>query len=295
MRPRAIAGALAAALVTMSVVTAIGVRARAASAQGTGTDTGAGSADSSVAALERAARAAPDDAEAHYRLALAYARQGGAAGFLRRTQLARRMASELRRTIALAPGHVLAHEEFARYALAAPALLGGGMKRARAEAAILRTIAPERSLVLVGWIAHHENRARAAEQSFRAAIAQYPDSAAAYLALGHLLRDAERNDDAFAAFARASALKPDNRQALYQMGLIGALTGTHLEAAEAAMLKFIGQGLTTGEASAAAVHRRMGLIFEKRGKVAQARAEYTRTLELRSADSDAREGLRRLK
>lgn len=290
MTRRAIAWALGATLVTLST---LGVRARAAGAQETAA--GATDAKSSLAALERAVHDAPGDAESHYRLALAYARAGGGAGFFRRTMLVRRMATELHRTIAIAPGHVRAHEELARFSLAAPALLGGGMDRARSELAVLRASAPERALVLEGWIAHHEGRARSAERSFRAAIAQFPDSAAAYLALGHLLRDAERNDEAFAAFARASELKPDSRQAQYQMGLIGALTGTHLEAAEAAMLTYMRQDVTTGEASPAAVHRRMGLIYEKRGKVAQARMEYSRTLELRPSDSEAREGLARLR
>lgn len=291
MRRRVIATVVLMALGTLSALAAIGPRARDARAQVAAVR--APEADSSVGALERATRAAPDDAELHFRLALAYGREAVEAGFFRPPVLARRMVSELRRTVTIAPGHVRAHEELARFHLNAPRILGGGLNRARAEMVLLRTSAPERALVIGGWIAHHEGRARAAEQAFRDVVAQYPDSSAAFLGLGHVLRDGERNDEAFAAFARAAALKPDNLQALNQMGFIGATTGTHLEAAETAMRRYIALG--GGESSRAAAHRRMGMIYEKLGKVAQARAEYSRALELRSSDSDAREGLRRLR
>ncbi|MFL5583133.1 MAG: tetratricopeptide repeat protein [Gemmatimonadaceae bacterium] len=230
----------------------------------------------------------------HVARARAHAVAASQGSFLAGPGHALRMRAELERATVLDPASVEARTELARFYLAAPRLLGGGRARAAEQIAALERLAPARAAVLEGWRQHHAGAPRAAERELRRAVALAPDSAAAWFALAHVLRDAERNDGAVAALQRGLALRPDFMPGHWALGLIGATTGTHLAEAERALLVYLRTKPAKSEPPLATAHYRLGMVYEKQGRVDLARREYEAALKERPS-AEYREALERVR
>lgn len=236
-----------------------------------------------------------DDARAtaHLESARVHALAASRGSFFSGPAHALRIRAELERAVELDPANVDARTELARYYLAAPRVLGGGRDRAEEQIVALRRLAPRRAAMLEGWRRHHARDPRAAERELRQAVALAPDSADAWFALAHVLRDAQRNDSAVAALQRGLARRPDYRMGLWELGLIGATTGTHLAEAEAALLAYVRERPAKGEPPESTARWRLGMVYEKQGRVDLARREYQAALKLRSR-AEYREALKRV-
>jgi tetratricopeptide (TPR) repeat protein/predicted Ser/Thr protein kinase len=245
-----------------------------------------GAVDDAVRVLEAAMRGGERSAASHVWLATAYSDQAANASFLRQIVLARRVHSELERAVALDPASVDARSELARWYLTAPAVVGGSLPRAEAEATALAAGSRTRSLELLGWIAHHRGDVRAAERDFRAAIDAAPDSATPYFSLAHLMHDEERNDEAVDLYAHGLALRPEYRPASYELGVIGAATGTHLAAAARALERYLADPPPRDVAALARAHWQLGIVYEKQGRLEEARREYAAAMKLRPGNRD---------
>jgi tetratricopeptide (TPR) repeat protein len=250
--------------------------------------------DHAVRWLERAVRLDDRRSDYHYWLGRALGRQAASRNFIRKAILARKMRSAFERAVQLDPEHVDARTELGRYYLLAPRLLGGGVTKARAQGAAIAKHNAQRGRVLIGWILHNEGEARAAEREFEAAIAQYPDSAPAYFGLAHVYQDLEHYDRAFLLLERYATLQPDDMNAYYQLGKLGAVSGTHLDAAEQALKRYLTHKPHSHEASLAAAHGRLGMVYEKRGDRELARREYQNAVKLEPETEDFQEALKRV-
>ena len=144
----------------------------------------------------RMAELAPQDAEAHYNLAVVL-------GSLERTDDA---IAQYRRAIALKGDHAKAHSNLGS------ALTARGQV-AQAEAACRRAVALAPGLatahVNLGCVLAREDRLEEAAQCFRRAAELRPDLAAAPLNLGLALHDQGRLDQALVAYRRATEIRPD--------------------------------------------------------------------------------------
>ena len=251
--------------------------------------------------LERAVRLDDRRSDYHYWLGRAFGQQARGRNFIRKAILARKMRGAFERAVQLDPEHVDARTELARYYLLAPRLLGGGVAKARAQGAAVAKRNAQRGRVLIGWILHNEGDARAAEREFQAAITQFPDSAPAYFGLAHLYQDLEHYDRAFWLLERYVTIQPDDMDAYYQLGRLGAVSGTHLDAAERALKRYLTHKQwswnfpRSHEASLAAAHWRLGMVYEKRGEPELARREYQIAVKLDPDSEDFREALRRVR
>lgn len=88
--------------------------------------------------------------------------------------------------------------------------------------------------------------------------------------------------------------EPGNLEAWYQMGKIGALTGERLEAAQAALERYLQDGPVEGGPSLAGGYWRLGMIHEHRGDVDAARSAYEQAVELNPDETGAKQALERL-
>lgn len=242
--------------------------------------------------------ASPDGtAQQHYERGMERARLGSRASLFAQPGHALRARAELERAVELDGGHVPARTELARYYLSAPMVFGGGDAKAAAQIAALHPLAMERAAVIEGWRLHHRNEPREASRVLQNAARQFPDSAAPWFALAHALSDQGRNDDAVAALRRGLALRPDYRPGHWQLGLIGATTGTHLAAAESALKVYLDTARAKpakAEPALHVAHWRLGEVFEKQGRYADAARQYREALRGRSR-SEYREALRRVR
>ncbi|MDQ6830769.1 MAG: tetratricopeptide repeat protein [Gemmatimonadota bacterium] len=254
------------------------------------------SADDATRVLESAIAASPDNASYHLWLAAAYAEDGARANFFRQIGYTLRVRRELERAVALDPTSVDAHSEMSRFYMTASPLFGGSLQRAEAEARAIAVASPSRSHGLLGWVAHHRGDLRTAEREMRAAVAAGPDSAWGYTALAHLMSDEDRNDEAFALWQRSVALDTTYKASLFEMGQIGATTGTHLADAALALQRYVAAPPRKSDTQGiGAAHHQLGVVYEKAGRVADARREFEAALKLRPGSATYKAALARVK
>src|SRR4030095_4782437 len=205
----------------------------------------AGKTDEAVSAFERAVALDPTSSLYHLWLGHAYSRQLRTAGVLRQPFIARRAGEGYHMAVKLDPTSIDAAEGRLEFLLGAPGIVGGGVDKARAEAARIVTLDAYRGAMAEARIAEHEKEWPKAERLYRSLMADYPDRTAAVDALVTILQNDKRFDEAFTIVDDPLARLPDESASLYNLGRLAALSGQHLARGEAAMRRFL--PLTTGD------------------------------------------------
>ena len=101
---------------------------------------------------------------------------------------------------------------------------------------------------------------------------------------------------AFALCEDALARNPDDYGALYQLGRTAAISGLQLERGVACLRRCVAlTPPTAASATPSQVWHRLGVLHEKLGQPAEARAAFVRALELDPANRPASDALARLR
>jgi tetratricopeptide (TPR) repeat protein len=253
----------------------------------------AGKTDEAVSFFERAVALEPSSSLYHMWLGHAYSRQLSSAGFLRKPFIARRSGEAYNLAVKLDPTSIDAAEARLDFFLNAPSIVGGGIDKARAEAARLATLDAYRGGMATARIAEHEKHVPEAERLYRSLMADYPDRTAAVDALVTMLQNANRFDEAFKIVDDRLARLPDETASLYNLGRLSAISGQHLARGEAAMRRFL--TLTTAEpVRQSNAHYRLGMIKEKMGDAHAAAAEYQAAIDLYPRHEPAAAALKKI-
>ncbi|MEP6763949.1 MAG: tetratricopeptide repeat protein [Gemmatimonadaceae bacterium] len=255
----------------------------------------ADSAAEAANVLNAAINSGHDSSAYHLWLAAAYADQGSRAFTFQQVLYTLRIKKELQQAVKLDSNSVDARSELARFYLTAPSILGGSFSRAEAVSRSLSTSSPGRSHGLLGFIAHHRGDFKTAEREMRAAIAAQPDSAWSYTPLALLLGEQQRNDEAFTMWEKSVALDSTYSDSYMQMGIIGANTGTHLDAAARAVEHYIANPpRMSDQRNRASANYRLGIIYEKLDRVNDARRAYQEAITLAPNSSTYKASLKNL-
>ena len=163
-----------------------------------------------VALLQTAAEACPGHADYQHWLGNAHAWSAAEAdGLADRASHARRSLAAYRRAVQLAPDNVPARLSLINLLRHVPALLGGGVARARAEAAEVERRDPPRGAYARALLLAHEGRHDDALATLRVLLAEQPDYYAANLLVGHIAsRSGRGTAEARAALERCLRLTP---------------------------------------------------------------------------------------
>ena len=246
--------------------------------------------------FEKAVKVNDRSSDYHLWLANALGQEAQRASKLRQPFLARRVKSEFERAVELDPRSVAARRGLMDFYMIAPGVMGGSKDKARDQAAEIAKISPLQGRFASAAIAQREKDVQAVEREYVAAVAENPDSVVAHLSLSVFYQNAQRWDEAFAVLDRLLAAKPDDVRAHYQIGRAAALSGKQLERGEQSLKLWIARppddALITTRSGA---HFRLGMVYDKQGKVDLARAEYEEALRINSRNEDARKALDRLK
>jgi tetratricopeptide (TPR) repeat protein len=114
------------------------------------------------------------------------------------------------------------------------------------------------------------------------------------LEYGLLCQRAEDWNGAFDAFR---GIPPDHqsfRMAQYQIGRSAVMSGERLDEGADALLAYLDHTPRGGMPSKAWAHVRLGQVYEKQGRRAEARAQYQAALELEPDHEEAQKALRSL-
>lgn len=217
-------------------------------------------ADAAVRELCTAESLAPDSARIHQALGDAYGYSAMRAGLVSRFSLALKCLGEFQRAEALEPDNLETRARLLEYYSRARWVIGGGFDKARAEAAKIMELDPGRG---------HEAYA------------------ALYIADG-------KYDLALAELDGALKAAPDDYVSLYQLGLLAATSGQHLDLGVASLRHCMRLAAPQGAPPHSAAQWRLGNILEKQGDPAGARIAYEAALELNPSFTPASDALTKL-
>ncbi len=278
---------LALAAVTLAAQTSLVDQGRAAIARG---DYEAG-----IAILEKAIAQAPTSAEGHYYLALAYGGKAEKGGMFIAARYAPKARGEWEQAIALNPNHLEARFRLIEFYSIAPGIMGGSMEKALEQAKAIKAIEPLLGYRAFAFVYMKQNKPDLAKQAFTDALREYPNSSKAHCYLGQHFAIVEKNHGAaIAAFETALKLNPNEMPAYFFLGRTASLANSNLTRGEEALKKYLAYTPKENEPTLASAHYRLGLIYEKAGRKAEAKQSYQMALRLDGALKDVSEALKRV-
>lgn len=254
-----------------------------------------GALDDAAERLEEAVELAPDDAEAHHLLGAAYGRQAQVGSMFTKMRLAGSIREEFERAVALAPDAVEYRESLLQFYAAAPAAVGGGLDKAKAQAAEIAKRDAVRGDLAYAVVARIEGKPDEALARLRAAYAKRPEDARLGVQIGILLQEQKRFDEAFAHFQQLVARDPEALGAWYQLGRTAVLANARLAEGEAALKRYLAGTPGRQDPPLAAAHWRLGMLYELMQRVGDARAQYQAALALDPAHAEAKAALKKLR
>jgi tetratricopeptide (TPR) repeat protein len=250
--------------------------------------------DDAATAFERAVELHPGRSEYHLWLGNAYTKQLATANFIRKGIIGRRIGPQYDKAVELDSTSVVAADTRVDFYLEAPGMAGGGVDKAKTEAARLTRLNAYVGGLAKARIAEKEKMSDQAEGEYRDLMRSFPDSARPVVALATLLQNRERFAEAFAVIDARLARFPNDTVMIYQLGRAAAISGAELTRGEAALHKFLALLGVSDPQSRANAHYRLGMIREKQGDVATARAQYDSAIVLNPRYDEAIAARKRL-
>lgn len=217
--------------------------------------------DHAAVLFREAIAQAPDSAEAHYWLGVAYGRQARKANVIRQVRLAMKTREEFERAVELDPNDLQARFALVEFYTLAPMVFGGGDRKAFQQAT--------------------EIAAR--------------DPAMGHEALAFIYADEKRYQQAFEQLEETVKIDPGHMSAWYEIGHLAAITGSDLKRGEEALQRYLSSTPNSDENDPplARAFYWLGLILEKEGQFPEARQNYAASLRLDPNQADVRQAMKR--
>ncbi len=251
--------------------------------------------DAAIKNGERAVSLRSDDSQYHLWLGRAYGQRAAEIGNpLSAAGLARKAKNEFERAVELNPRNVSARADLSEYYVEAPAIMGGGIAKARNQASNLQSFDPAAADWIRAIASEKEKKYADAESSLKSAISKAQNPAQYWMSLASFYRQQGRLEDMQSAIK--SALAQTNRPSVTYYDAAGELllAGRDFPAATQYVKTYLASGGLVEEAPAFRAHYLLGEIYEKSGDKAKAAVEYQASLSLASGFGRARKALDQL-
>lgn len=254
----------------------------------------AGKAEAAIESGERATEAGPKNAQAFLWLGNAYGNRIGEVGMLSKMAMAPKLRDAFEQAVALDPTLVDARNALVLFYLQAPGAIGGGIDKARAQAAAIAKYDRAKGFLAQAQIASHEKKPDQAIKAYESAVASKPGDDSLRLGLILLYQQEKRWADAYNAIRKWSAESPDAVKPKYQLGRMASLSGQYLQEGEAALRAYL--KLPRGKEDPASQHAyyRLGLVLAKAGRKDEARANLQAALKIDPKLKEAKAALAEL-
>ncbi len=247
--------------------------------------------DDAVRYGERAVILRPDDSSYHLWLGREYGEKAANSNPLTAAGIARKAKNEFERAVQLDPSNVEARLDLAQYYTEAPAIMGGGLDKARDQAAQVAKHNPAKSQLILARIAEKEKRFPEAESQLQQAISEAKDPAECWLELAAFYRLRGRPDDMQKAVQTALAQPGRPAETYFDAANELYLGNRDFPDAILYLQKYLASGGLVEGAPAFRAHYLLGQIYEKMGQGPAAVAEYQASLALASGFDRARKAL----
>ena len=250
--------------------------------------------DEAVRYGERAVSLRPNDAYYHLWLAREYGEKAANSNPLTAATLARRARNEFERAVQLDPSSVEARLDLAEYYTEAPAIMGGGLDKARDQAAEMAKRNSAKSHLILARIAMKEKQFPEVENQISQAIGEANNPAEYWLELAEFYRVRGRPDDMQKAVQSAVALPNRPAETFFDAANELYLGNRDFPNAIVYLQKYLASGGLVEGAPAFRAHYLLGQIYEKVGQGPAAVSEYQASLALASGFDRARKALSQL-
>ncbi|HUG10221.1 MAG TPA: tetratricopeptide repeat protein [Opitutaceae bacterium] len=222
--------------------------------------TAQGDGDGAVKAWEKAVALESDNSEYHRQLGDAYGLVAQKAGMLGKMSLGKKCLAAYEKAVALEPANLDARSSLVTVYQQAPAMMGGGIEKAREQAAAIKKLDATRGRVVY-----------------------------AILFIGE-----KKFAEAFAELEQALESAPADYSALYQFGRAAALSGDRIDRGIETLSQCLAQQPPPGVPAHDAANWRLGNLWEKKGDRNAARAAYRAALAVTPDYKPAVEALKKL-
>lgn len=250
--------------------------------------------DDAVRCGERAVLLQPEVASYHLWLAREYGEKAASSNPLTAAGVARKAKNEFERAVQLDPANVQARVDLAQYYTEAPAIMGGGLDKAREQASRVAANDPAESHLMLSRIAEKEKQYAEAEGQLRQAVSQSKNPASYWLELAQFYRRRGRLDDMQNAIQTAVALPNKSAETYFDAANELYQGGRAFPAAVEYLQKYLASGQLVEDAPVFRAHYLLGAIYQKMGRNAAAVTEYQASLSLASGFDRARKALNHL-
>ncbi len=250
--------------------------------------------DDAVKSGERAVALRPGDAYYHLWLARSYGEKAASSKPMTAAAMARKAKTEFERAVQLDPASVEARLDLAEYYTEAPVIMGGGLDKAREQAAQVAKQNSAKSHLILARIAEKEKQFPEAESQLQQAITEANDPAEYWLELAEFYRLRGRLDDMQKAVQSAVAQHGIPADTYFDAANELFLGNRNFPAAISYLKKYLASGGLVEGAPAFRAHYLLGQIYEKTGQAPAAISEYQASLALASGFDRARKALSHL-
>lgn len=244
--------------------------------------------------LEKAVAATPKNAEAHYLLGAAYGQQAMTASVFSRIGLANKSKDEMEAAVKLDPNLLDARMGLVEWYTMAPAMIGGSDDKAMEQAAEIKKRDAFRGASAYASIYNHEKKQELARKEYVDLVRQQPASPKAHVYLATAYINDKNWDAATHEAEMAVKLDPNYMPGWFWVGRIAATAGTNFARGEETLRKYLAYTPKKDEPGLFRAHYWLGLIYEKSGRKAEAKASYETSLKLRPDQKDVIEALKRV-
>ncbi len=215
----------------------------------------------------------------------------GEANMLRKTVLAPKLRDAYARAAELKPDMIDAHWGLMMFCMEAPAMMGGGIDKAKAEAQAIAKYSEADGHRAMGAIYNKEQKYAEAEKEFNLAWKSNPKYTGPLL---NFYLNRKEYPKAMGFIETLLKSEPENYSLIYQFGKASALSGQQLDKGQECLNKYLAYQPKANEPSHAGAHMRLGQIFEKKGNKAEAKKRYELALKQDATLNEAKEGLARV-
>jgi cytochrome c-type biogenesis protein CcmH/NrfG len=254
----------------------------------------ANKAEDGIESAEKAVELAPKNSQAYFWLGNAYGLRIGQVGMFSKMSMAPKLRDAFEATVKLDPNNLEAREALLQFYLQAPSAMGGGKDKANVQVVEIAKRDAARGHLARAQVFMSEKNTTAALKSYEAAYAAKPSDKNIRLAVGIGYQMAERWSESFKHFRAWIAQDEKAGPAWYQIGRTSALSGLQVEEGIAALQKYIGMPHASNEPQNKNAYHRLGQIYAKAGKKAEAKAALQAALKIDPKFSDAKTELGKL-
>ena len=210
---------------------------------------------------------------------------------LKQGMLAPKMKAAWERAILLDANSINPRLSLIEYYTQAPGFMGGSFEKAHEVANQIKKLDAAQGYRSAGNVYYKQEKFLEAEKEFVAMTKADPNAASA---LVNFYVNQKQYAKAFATNEELLKRNNGDMLAVYQAGRISAISGERMDVGETHLKKYLQYTPKANEPSHAGAHMRLGNIYEKRGKKAEAKKAYETSLKLDANMKEAKEGLERL-